>query len=249
MCLGVMALRVHREYPLILAANRDEFDDRPAQPAHFWPDFPWVVAGRDQREGGTWLGVSSRGRLALLTNVRGPASLEPGRPSRGNLVAEYLKEQESEVRFWTQLRRMGPAYNGYNLVFGSGFDLSWFSNVGGEINRISAGVHGLSNAFWNTPWPKVLRGRAGLWSLLHGGRTPGVEELFALLADTSRPSDDDLPDTGIGLEKERMLAPICVHSPDYGTQVSTVILVHNSGRIDFWEKGLRRGKDVRHFRL
>lgn len=247
MCLMILALRVHREYPLILAANRDEFDDRPAQPAHFWPEGPWVVAGRDEHGGGTWLGVSSKGRVALLTNVRNPAVVDASRPSRGDLVADYLLDKESDTRFGTRLRQTGQTYNGFNLVFGTGFHLSWFSNVGGQIEHIPAGVHGLSNAFWNTPWPKVLRARAGLWTLLHSGRTPGVEELFALLAETTRPGDDELPDTGVGLEKERILSPICVHSPGYGTQVSTVVYKHHSGRIDFWEKDIRRGKDVRHF--
>jgi len=249
MCLMVMALRVHGDYPLIMAANRDEFDDRPSQPAHVWPDAPWIVAGRDAHGGGTWMGVSRQGGLALLTNVRDPAAMNVHRPSRGHLAADYLLNKESEDRFWTRLRTTGPDYNGFNLVFGSGPELGWFCNAGGEMRRIPSGVHGLSNALLNTPWPKVLRARAGLWALLHSGRTPGVEELFALLADTTRPPDHELPDTKVGLDRERILAPICVHSQGYGTQVCTVVYVHQNKGIDFWEKDVRRGQDVRHFRL
>jgi uncharacterized protein with NRDE domain len=235
----VMALRVHREYPLILAANRDEFDDRPAIPACFWPDAPRVLAGRDERGGGTWLGVNTGGRLAMVTNVRNPKHMDPGRLSRGKLVADYLLEKEDHEQFRARLRHTGYAYNGFNLVFGCGPRLSWFSNAGGELCCIPSGVHGLSNALFNTPWPKVQRAKAGLWALLHSGRKPQVEELFALLVDTARPLDRELPDTGVGLAKERLLAPICVQTAGYGTQVSTLIFVHRSGQIDFWEKDVR----------
>lgn len=239
MCLMVMAVGVCPDLPLILAANRDEFDNRPAIPAHFWPDAPWILAGRDQRGGGTWLGVSTSGRLAMLTNVREPHDMSPHRPSRGALVFDYLWGQETAAQFKARLRQVGPAYNGFNLVFGSGSELSYFSNRGHEKERIPAGVHGLSNAFLNTQWPKVQKARAAMAVLLHGRRSPRAEELFYVLADTTRPPDDQLPKTGIGLDRERILAPICVHTQGYGTQVSTLVFVHKSGRIDFWEKDMR----------
>lgn len=239
MCLMVMALQVHREYPLILAANRDEFDDRPAIPANFWSDAPWILAGRDEQGGGTWLGVNSRGRLAMVTNVRDPENIDAQRQSRGKLVADYLLEKENHEQFRSRLRSTGHTYNGFNLVFGSGPRLSWFSNAGGELDCIPSGVHGLSNALFNTPWPKVRKAKAGLWALLHSRRRPRVEELFTLLADTTRPQDRELPVTGVGLAKERLLSPICVQTVGYGTQVSTLIFVHRNGQIDFWEKDVR----------
>ncbi|MFP4034107.1 MAG: NRDE family protein, partial [Desulfovermiculus sp.] len=241
MCLMVMAVGVCPDYPLILAANRDEFDDRPASPAHFWPDAPWILAGRDRRGGGTWLGVSTSKRLAMLTNVRDPNDMRPHRPSRGALVTDYLRGQKTAAQFRARLRQAGPAYNGFNLVFGTGSELSYFSNRGHEKERIPAGVHGLSNAFLNTPWPKVQKARAAMAVLLQGGRSPRVDELFHVLADTTRPPDEQLPKTGIGLDRERILAPICVHTQGYGTQVSTLVFVHKSGRIDFWEKDVRGG--------
>lgn len=234
-----MALGVCPDFPFILAANRDEFDNRPASPAHFWPDAPWILAGRDQRGGGTWLGVSTSKRLAMLTNVREPNGMSPHRPSRGALVSDYLWGQETTAQFKARLRQVGPAYNGFNLVFGSDSELSYFSNRGYEKGRIPAGVHGLSNAFLNTPWPKVKKARAAMAVLLQSGRSPRVEELFDVLADTTCPPDDQLPETGIGLDRERILAPICVHTQGYGTQVSTLVFVHKSGRIDFWEKDVR----------
>ncbi|WP_051564428.1 NRDE family protein [Desulfovermiculus halophilus] len=254
MCLMVMAVRVHPDFPLILAANRDEFDSRGSRPAQFWPEAPQVLAGRDHNGGGTWLGVNTRGRLAMVTNVRDPKTFRPHRPSRGKLPVDYLLHTQDETRFWSRLSRTGSEYNGFNLVFGSGSELHWFSNAGGGARPIPSGIHGLSNAGLNTPWPKVIRARAGLWALLHSGRRPGPEELFALLADTTRVPDRDLPDTGVGLDMERILAPICVHSPGYGTQVSTLVFVHRSGRIDFWEKDVRTGNEVggnavRRFRI
>lgn len=258
MCLMVMAVGVCPDFPLILAANRDEFDNRPASPAHFWPDAPWILAGRDHRSGGTWLGVSKDKRLALLTNVRDPNEMDPHRPSRGALVADYLWGQDTKTQYRARLRQVGLAYNGFNLVFGSGSELSYFSNRGHEKERIPAGVHGVSNAFFNTPWPKVQKARAAMAVLLHNGRSPRVDELFHVLSDTLRPPDSQLPETGIGLDRERILAPICVHTQGYGTQVSTLVFVHKSGRIDFWEKDVRgTGKDrdgsvantARHFTI
>lgn len=240
MCLMVMAVGVCPDFPLILAANRDEFDNRPASAAHFWPDAPWILAGRDEYGKGTWLGVSTNNRLAMLTNIREPHNMSPDRPSRGFLVAEYLWGQKTAAEYRAWLRQAGPAYTGFNLVFGSGSELSYFSNRGHEKERIPAGVHGLSNAFLNTSWPKVHKARAAMAVLLQGGRSPRREELFQVLADTTPPPDDELPKTGIGLDRERVLAPICVHTQGYGTQVSTLVFVHTSGRIDFWEKDVRR---------
>ena len=174
MCLILFGWKAHERFPLVLAANRDEFYERPSAPAAFWEDEPDLLAGRDLRDGGTWLGITRSGRLAALTNYRDPASLKAGAPSRGGLTADYLRGRESPEAY---LDRIGPAadrYNGFGLVCGNRDELLFFSNRGGQ-ERVRAGVHGLSNRLLDTPWPKVKRGRGALQELLRGktGRRPG----------------------------------------------------------------------------
>jgi uncharacterized protein with NRDE domain len=236
MCLILFAWKKHPDYRLILAANRDEFHDRPTESAHFWPDAPQVLAGRDQVAGGTWLGMTRSGRLAAVANVREPADRRHGTPSRGQLVADFLRGAEPPVAWLGRQAERAKEYKGYNLLAAEGDELGYYSNRDGRVRSLAPGLYGLSNALLDTPWPKVAGAKAEMGALLSSGGTFHPEDLFRLLADTSRPADDQLPDTGVGLELERLLSSRFIVSPRYGTRASTVVLIGTDGEATFVER-------------
>ena len=244
MCLILFAWKMHQNFPLVLAANRDEFYERPSAPAAFWEDAPDLLAGRDLREGGTWLGITRNGRLAAITNYRDPASLKIGAPSRGRLVSDYLRGREIPEVY---LRRIAPdadRFNGFNLLVGDPDELFCFSNRGTR-ERLQPGIYGLSNHLLDTTWPKVAQGKRVLKALLQGGKGVPSEALFSLLADRTRPPDDRLPDTGVGLEWEKILSPRFITSPVYGTRSSTVLLIDRKGGVTFVERVFNGSADPR----
>jgi uncharacterized protein with NRDE domain len=235
MCLILFAWKMHENYPLVLAANRDEFYDRPSAPAAFWEDAPDLLAGRDLRDRGTWLGITRGGRVAALTNYRDPASLKIGAPSRGMLVGDYLRGREIPEAYLHRIAPGADRFNGFNLLVGDTEDLFCFSNRGAR-ERLDPGIYGLSNALLDTPWAKVERGKTALSALLKEKMDPSPEALFALLTDRTRPPDDRLPDTGVGLAWERILSPLFIESPVYGTRSSTVLLIDRRGGVTFVER-------------
>lgn len=226
MCTLLFAVDAHPRYRLVLAANRDEFYARPTAPAGWWSEAPHVLAGRDLQAGGTWLGVTRAGRWAGLTNVRDPKDVRPGAPSRGALVAEFLRGDAPAAAY---LRSIEAArFVGFNLVVGDA-DGTWYLSQGeGVPRRLAPGVYGVSNARLDTPWPKVERGKAGLRALL---ARPEVDAgaLLDLLADPTRAADEALPDTGVGLELERALSPLFIAMPGYGTRSSTALRIEAGG--------------------
>jgi len=236
MCLILFSYRSHPTCPLILAANRDEFYDRPTARASFWKEAPDMLAGRDLKDGGTWLGITKSGRMAAITNYRDPRTLKAGAPSRGGLVSGFLRGDETPGEYIQRIRRDSARYNGFNLLLGDNSGLFHFSNTTDTIREISPGVHGISNHLLDTPWPKVRRGTRLLDDLISFGDNPLPDEILEILADTSRPDDRDLPDTGVGLEWERMLSSIFIKSEGYGTRSSTVILVDTQGNVRFIER-------------
>lgn len=236
MCLILLAIDTHPAYRLILAANRDEFFARPTAPATFWADAPHVLAGRDLKGGGTWLGITKTGRLAALTNFRDLRSQRAEAPSRGRLVSDYLRGAMSAAAYGDYLEQEGTAYNDFNLLFGDMQTLNWFSNRGNRHSLLAPGVHGLSNEFLDSPWPKVNHGREALELLLATGGTIRPEDLFTILSDRTLAPDHLLPDTGIGIERERILSPLFIASPGYGTRSSTVLLVNRENRVTFSER-------------
>ncbi|MEW6334494.1 MAG: NRDE family protein [Thermodesulfobacteriota bacterium] len=242
MCLILFAWQHHPDYPLILAANRDEFYERPTAPAAFWQDARGLLAGRDLRAGGTWLGVTRGGRFAALTNYRDPAALKEVAPSRGELVSGYLHGRRTPEAYLRRLRPEAARYNGFGLLAGNPDQLHYFSNRGGS-SAVSPGIHGMSNHLLDTPWPKVERGKQALEGLLERERTPSTESLLALLADRSRPPDERLPATGVGLEWERVLSPLFIESPLYGTRSSTVLTIDRRGCVTFVERLFNGGND------
>ncbi|MBL8484920.1 MAG: NRDE family protein, partial [Rhodocyclaceae bacterium] len=233
MCLLFMALRAHPDYPLVVAANRDEFYARPTQPSEFWIDHPELLAGRDLQSGGTWMGITRGGRFAALTNHRDPARVRPAAPSRGALVADYLCGHDAPIDYQNKLAASAPAHNAYNLLYGSAAQMRYFANTGAAPHELAAGVYGLSNDMLDTPWPKVVKGKSLLAQALHA--LPATEAMFELLRDDRIAPDENLPRTGVSLEWERLLSAAFVQSPDYGTRSSTVLLVAADGRVS-WEE-------------
>ena len=237
MCLAVVALDAHPSYPLVIAANRDEFHDRPAVPAAWGaaPPFADVLAGRDLKAGGTWLGVRRDGRWALVTNVREGGRNDPSARSRGDIVPRVLNAADPPADAVAAIAGGHDGYNGFNLLAGDPAGGHWASNRGGGARRLGAGVHGLSNALLDTPWPKLVRTVAAVRAWLAGGG-PDTAALFAALADRTRAADDELPDTGVTRDWERLLSSPFIVGERYGTRCSTVLTVDRAGRAVFRER-------------
>lgn len=233
MCLAVIALGAHPRYPLVVAANRDEFHDRPTAAASWW-DEGWF-AGRDLQAGGTWLGITRTGRVALLTNVRDPARHDPHAPSRGNLVTRVLADAAPPAEALAAAIADGNEHNGFNLVVGNSLEAHWGSNRAGTPRALAPGLHGLSNAALDTPWPKVVRTKAAVaaWCGM-GHDNPAA--LFTALADRTLASDEALPATGVTLEWERLLSAPFIVSERYGTRSSTVVVIAVDGHAQFIER-------------
>lgn len=231
MCLIALAWQVHPDYPLLVAANRDEFHARATAPARFWPEAPAVLAGRDLAAGGTWMGVTRTGRFAALTNFREPVAAKGSR-SRGLLVSEYLLSDEEPMAYARRVMAAAEDYSGFNLLVGDADTLVVASNRGTPPTELPPGVYGLSNHLLDSPWPKVARARDAVRAHLSA---PTVDGLMGLLADDAAVPDEDLPDTGVGLTLERLLATPFIRSPGYGTRSSTVLLLGRE-RIRFVEQ-------------
>jgi len=248
MCLIVLAWHVVPGVPVIACANRDEFYDRPAAPAGPWPQAPHVIAGRDLRGGGSWMGVSVTGpsgpRFAALTNIRAPDERRDDAPSRGALVADYLRGELDAAAYVAGLAARDDPYNGYNLVLGDRDTLVWYSNRGHADPRngqpLERGrIYGISNGLLDAPWPKVLRTKAQFASLLCQGAPE--DAYFEMLADTTRAPDVRLPETGMPIEVERMLSPVCIESPGYGTRTSTVVKLYRDAAPELHERVVQPG--------
>jgi uncharacterized protein with NRDE domain len=241
--LILVANDAHPTYRLVVAANRDEFYGRPTTEADWWQDNPTVLAGRDLRSGGTWMGVTRSGRFAAITNFREPAAMMLDAPSRGRLVVDALTSPLGPTECLEQLRLDSTAYNGFNLLVGRGDELGVWSNRGADKpRRVSSGVFGLSNDLFDTPWPKVEGGKRDLEAALELSGEALVNRVFEILADRQVPEDGTLPDTGVGLELERMLGSRFIVSPIYGTRASYVVLFARSGEITFVEQSFDHGE-------
>jgi uncharacterized protein with NRDE domain len=236
MCLILLAWDSHPDYSLIVAANRDEFYDRPTAPAAFWADAPSVLGGRDLRAAGTWLGLDRRGRFAAVTNYRQGEREPAAARSRGRLVSDFLTTGVPAQEYIARVEQDADRYNGFNLIIGAAGSLLYFSNREGTPRTLKPGVYGLSNHLLDSPWPKVTSGKTGLSALLEQGGPQLITDLFALLADRSQPADELLPDTGIGHQWERLLATAFISSQEYGTRSSTVVLIGRNRRVVFVER-------------
>jgi uncharacterized protein with NRDE domain len=237
MCLAVVALDAHPAFALVVAANRDEFHARAAAPAAWGdaPPFARILAGRDLEAGGTWLGVRRDGRWALVTNVREGGRHDPNARSRGDLVPEVLNATRGAGDALQALAAAGSRYNGFNLLAGDAAAAHWISNRGGDAVPLARGLHGLSNALLDTPWPKLERTAARMRAWVARAETD-AGALFAALADRTQAADDALPDTGVPREWERLLSSPFIVSERYGTRCSTVFTVDRTGRARFHER-------------
>ncbi|MDN3017262.1 NRDE family protein [Paenibacillus sp. BSR1-1] len=241
MCLILFAYNVHPEYKLIVAANRDEFYNRPTAPAHFWEDSPEILAGRDLEKMGTWMGVTDQGRFAALTNYRNPKELTEGKRSRGELVADALKYDGNLEDYMAQLAENNAQYPGYNLLAGDSDELYYYSNIGQKLQKLEPGIYGVSNHLLNTEWPKVKIGKDGLSKIIGGKQEDMVENLFTLLQYSEAAPDELLPNTGVPLDMERMLSPLFIKSGHYGTRSSTIMLMSDK-EIKYIERVFTNGQ-------
>ena len=230
MCLIFVVLNQDAHFPVIIAANRDEFYDRPTQKAEFWPECPTLLAGRDEQAGGTWLGITKEGRFAAVTNYREPENNNAPRISRGHIVKELLmNDQASPI-----IENNPHTYAGFNCIFGQiNKPLHYFSNRYPQKLVLTTGIHGLSNAHINSAWPKITSGKQAISSLLQ--QDFNLDAWMLMLRDTQTAPDHELPDTGIGIEKERLLSPRFIASNEYGTRCSTVITVSHDQKVTFTE--------------
>lgn len=238
MCLLTLAWKVHPRWQLLMAGNRDEFHARPTAPLAVWPAAEGAVrAGRDLRSGGTWAGISATGRMAVVTNVRDPRAAQTG-PSRGALVASFLRDAAPAGRYadWLAGHERAAsaeapdarAYAPFNLLLADADSCEFLGNHPLQRQTLTAGIHGLSNGPLDAPWPKTLRLNAALQAWLDSG-SDALDPLWQALADTTRANDATLPDTGIGLERERWLSSAFIRSAEYGTRASTIIALDAQG--------------------
>jgi uncharacterized protein with NRDE domain len=235
MCLIVFANSVLEDYKLIFAANRDEFYDRPSEQADFWREHPDLLAGKDSQAGGTWMGITRKGKFAAITNFRDLKNNRNDAPSRGELTLDFLVKDVTPEEYYNRLKSELNNYNGFNLILGNIDELYYFSNKTDGLKKLEPGIHGISNAILDTPWPKVEKSKRQLKHLIEQ-QNIHPWEILNLLDDTSPAKDEELPDTGVGLELERILSPIFIKSEKYGTRSSTIVTVDKNNNVKFVEK-------------
>ncbi len=239
MCLIFVGNQLQPRYRLAVVANRDEFYARPSAAAAFWSDAPCVLAGRDLTAGGTWLGVNRAGHFAAITNYRDAEARDLDAPSRGRLVADFLRGGRGAREYLRELLGHAHRYNGFGLLVADSRELFFYSNRSSESARaLTPGLYGLSNHMLDTPWPKVERGKKALSRALAAEQV-SVEELFAIMGDRTVAAEADLPSTGVGTPRERELSPMFIETQDYGTRCTSIVLIEAGGAVTFLERTYR----------
>jgi Uncharacterized conserved protein len=236
MCLYVFAYDCHSHYRLILASNRDEYYNRPTEKAHFWASFPNVLAGRDMEKCGTWMGITKTGRFAAVTNYRDSSAQLLNADSRGTLVSNFLTNDISPKEYMLKVINNRTCYNGFNLLVADLSSFLYFNKNLSSLVVLKPGIYGLSNHFLDTPWPKVKKSRLALVNFLKDHEIVEPQSLFEILADTEPAPEIELPDTGINLEREKMLSSIFIQGADYGTRSSAILLIDRNNHVVFQEK-------------
>ena len=235
MCLILFGIDPTPDISLILAANRDEFYSRPTAPMAFWEDPCQMLAGRDLTAFGTWMGISVSGRFAALTNYRDMKNIKSVAPSRGEIIPDILASPLPLPDALHTLDDTANAFNGFNLIAGQDGEVFCYSNITRRVIKLPPGIHGLSNHLMDTPWPKVTRGKEKLSQCIEKDVWNDTA-FFDILLDRQRPGDDLLPATGIGLEWERILSPLFIQSPTYGTRSASLIRITKDGKIRVTER-------------
>ena len=241
MCLILFAYQHHSHYPLVLAANRDERFDRPTRAAQFWPEDPNLLAGKDLEAGGTWMGITRGGRFAAVTNFRGHPTVT-GVLSRGRLCSDFLQSNSSSGAYAEQVIRQADQYAGFNLLVNDGNDFFYCNNHNNTITPLQPGIYGLSNGLLDVQWPKINKGKQGLANILNHEHVT-ADNLLTLLRDEQTADDLALPNTGVGLQRERQLSPLFIRvqvihtqAPGYGTCNSTALLIDRDNHVLFKER-------------
>jgi uncharacterized protein with NRDE domain len=236
MCLIFFSIHNHKNYKLIIAANRDEFYTRKTAAASYWTDYPTILGGRDLEAKGSWMAMTTAGKIAMVTNYRDPLNINPDAPSRGQLVSDYLLGAKSGHDYLQEIQPNSKQYNGFNLVVGTVDHLWYLSNYKTGIDSLTQGFYGLSNHLLETPWPKVETGKKILDPLLKQNDV-NAELLLNALYNEVKASDETLPKTGLPLERERALSSMFIKTENYGTRCSTVVLVDYDDNVEFVERG------------
>jgi uncharacterized protein with NRDE domain len=233
MCLIVFAWKTHPEYRLVMAANRDELHNRPAQELHWWPDHPEILAGRDLQAGGTWLAAGRSGRIAAVTNYREQLDRRSGARSRGELVSNFVRSEVAAVEYCSSLQ--AKRYAGFSLLTIDHDDLCYVSNRCDAATSLSPCIYGLRNASLDTPWPNLLRSRAALADLVATGRL-NESELFRLMADRKPAAIEEVASDGLPFGQARALTAPFILTAEYGTRCTTAVMWDYAGKISVTEK-------------
>lgn len=246
MCLIVLAWKTVPGYPLLMLSNRDEFYDRPTLAAHWWHDQSDVFAGRDQKQGGSWLGLSNRGKLAALTNYRQLDSTTYA-TSRGALIQNFLKAEESAASYMGSVAQAASEFAGFNLLCYDNNELYYYSNRSSlPPHALTPGIYGISNHLLDTPWPKVAKAKQKFSEALSSTNlnvnTKEPDAFLSIFNDDTPAADAQLPDTGIGLDWERQLSSIFIRGNSYGTRATTWLSLNQDGQVDFLEQSYVRGE-------
>lgn len=234
MCLIGFALNAHPKYPLLVMANRDEFYARPTAPVGWWKDHQNIVGGRDLKDKGTWMAFGKNGRFAALTNYRDLKNIRENAPSRGELPVKFISSQKSATEFFKDQCEDRGLYNGFNLLGFENGKMYHISNYSDKIISVPDGVHGLSNALLDTPWPKVVQIKSQLQEALK--KDINLDELMGILESTSLAEDNTLPNTGVPIEWERQLSAMHIRTENYGTCSASVLAMDREGKVTFLEK-------------
>ena len=235
MCLIFLSINDHPKYKLVIAANRDEFYKRKTAAADFWNDYPEIVGGRDLEAMGTWMAMNKAGKIGMVTNYRDLKNINPDAPTRGLLVSDFLVNGYHPEDYLKDLHLKADRYNGFNLLIGTIDQLYYYSNYQSKIVQLKRGTYGLSNALLDTPWPKVQRGKQKFASVVNQDVIE-VESLFEILRDETIAPDDQLPNTGLDMERERALSAMFIKTPNYGSRCSTVVLVDKDNYVSYVER-------------
>jgi uncharacterized protein with NRDE domain len=240
MCLIAFAIHQDEKFPFIFIANRDEFYERPTEPMHWWEEEN-ILAGKDLLAGGTWIAFGKNQQFAAVTNYRDPKNNNPTAPSRGAIPVNLVKNQPIDFE---QYVNDNKAYwrdmNGFNLVYHNGNETFYYSNISEEVKKLEDGIYAISNAFIDTPWPKTIAVKSKLQEEI-SNKNISVDHLLQILNNHEKYPSDQLPNTGVGIEMEKVLSPICIQTPIYGTRVNTVFLKENTGTAQVVERDVLKG--------
>jgi uncharacterized protein with NRDE domain len=245
MCLILFAINSHPRYKFVLAANRDEFFNRPTLFAGRWKEDSNIIGGRDVSSNGTWLGITETGKFVAITNYRDPQRENNRAKSRGLLSKEFLLNSQDVKHFTESISLTRNLYNGFNILLSDNEfkSITHYSNITNEDTIITSGIHGLSNAFLDTAWPKVELGKQNLHQIL-SSPTIDLLDLIKLLKNQSAAPDNLLPETGISFDLEKKLSPVFISMNGYGTRCSTAMLVDQNDQVRFLEVSYNENAEV-----